>query len=184
MTSVTGLRILSLLAFQQVGDDAPSVVTPGEIPSALDPMHGLLVLLGNGTLIIGAVPAPASSVAPSGMLPAVSDDPIVAPELDSEKTFPVADNDPGVQAPSVLDPVVVVPPPSKVEIAPGAPVITEDEDPIELQLADTAGLSPPRSISVAPSGIFAPTSLFELSEPRVPSGDVVRFKNVLIALWA
>jgi hypothetical protein len=144
------------------------------------------MLLGNGTPIIGAMPAPGSSVAPSGMLPAVRDDPIVAPELDSEKMFPVVDNpnDPGVQTPSVLDPVAAAPPPSNVELAPGPLVMTEDEDPLELQLADTAGLSPPRSISVAPSGIFDPMSpldALELSKPRVPSGDVVRLANVLIA---
>jgi hypothetical protein len=174
---------------QQVGDDAPLVITPAEIPGVLDPVHRLLMLLGDGTPIIGAMPAPASSVAPSGMLPAVSDDPIVAPELDSEKTFPAVDspNDPGVQTPSVLDPMAADPPPSNVEPAPGPLVIPEDENPLELQLADTAGLSPPRSISVAPSGIFVPMTLLdplELSEPRVPNGDVVRLANVLIALWA
>jgi len=109
-------------------------------------------MLGAGTPIIGLTPALLSSVAPSGMLPAMEpgDDGDIAVPTVAGPTDPVA------QLPDVMpaDPVALIPPPSKAAPAPDAdmPVLAvpEEEEPT-LQVGDTAGLSPPGSIPVAPS---------------------------------
>src|SRR5262249_23479791 len=67
------------------------------------------------------------------------------------------------------------------------PVMPEDipAAPLALQFETGAGLKPPGSISVAPSGI--PVALFDpldALEPNTPSGDVVPRLDVLIPLCA
>jgi hypothetical protein len=162
-------------------DDVPGrpkpVAPPMLMPGAGTPM------LGAGTPIIGLTPALPSSVAPSGMLPA----PEPGDDGDSAVPTAVEPTDPVAQLPDVMpaDPVALIPPPSKAAPAPDVdmPVLAmpEEEEPT-LQVGDTAGLSPPGSIPVAPSPMPAldPAMPVEPVDgvdpiapivPGIPSGD-------------
>jgi hypothetical protein len=167
-------------------DDVPGrpkpVAPPMVVPGAGRPM------LGAGTPIIGLTPALLSSVAPSGMLPAVE------PGDDGDSAVPTAvePTDPVAQLPDVMpaDPVALIPPPSKAAPAPDADIpveplaMPEEEEP-RLQVGDTAGLSPPGSISVAPRPMPALDPVMPVEPvgplipvapvaPGIPSGDTAR----------
>lgn len=130
-------------------------------------------MLGAGTVIAGLTPPLSISVAPRGIeLPARPD-----PEPDEDGAVPPEDVvDVGAVQPGIADPAAS-PPPSKVEFAVDvepAPLLpaTPVDDPADEQVALGAGLRPPGSISVAPSGIPVPLDPFEVLEPGMPSGDV------------
>jgi hypothetical protein len=135
-------------------------------------MDGLVV--GVGELINGLKPPLLISVAPSGMVPPFSVKLAPAPDC-GDAVPPDTCDDPEAQ-PDVGELPVGSPPPSKVPPDPVA-------DPVPApQLAPGIGLSPPGSISVAPSGIPAPFDPPDV--PGTPSGDVVPIADVAIELWA
>jgi hypothetical protein len=156
----------------------------------VDPAHGV-ALLGAGTLSMGLTPPLSISVAPSGIVPPLSEEFEVTPGLDSGEAVAPEDSS-CVDAQldiEVADPATINPPPSKVEVAPVViPVVPEafvpnipKADPPALQFAVAAGLRPPGSISVAPSGIPLP---LDPLEPSVPRGDVAPIADVPIELCA
>jgi hypothetical protein len=156
-----------------------------------------------GVVISGLMPALSISVEPSGIVPSFDVKFEFVPIEDGGDATPLdvapADALVEAQAEVMAGPN---PPPSKAEPTgvetipdPLSPVIPEDipeyaADPLVLQFAIGAGLKPPGSISVAPSGI--PVVLFDppdALEPSIPSGDVVSGDAVpmpapLIALCA
>jgi hypothetical protein len=177
------LAMVSPLSCQKpVGN--PPVLIDG-VPGMLEPMAPPMLVPGAGTPINGLTPALLSSVAPSGMLPAVE------PRDDGDSAVPTAaePTDPVAQLPDVMpaDPVALSPPPSKVEPAPAAdmpaePLAMPREEEPELQVGDMAGLRPPGSISVAPSPMPAldpampvtpldPLNPIAPLAPGMPSGD-------------
>jgi hypothetical protein len=169
-----------------------------EVPVTVDPAHGVVMLLGAGMPIMGLTPALPISVEPRGIVPPLSIDAALMPGLDNGDAIPVDGVRPdavGAQLPDVDVPIPVVPPPSKVELAPVAAdpacpgaSIPEEDMPVVKQLEPLteeptgAGLKPPGSISVAPSGI--PVGKLEEVEPGMPSGDVTPRPGVPIVLWA
>lgn len=157
-----------------------------ELPDeVVDPVHGLMMLFvgvgmpGAGALISGLIPALAISVEPRGIVPPLSTKVELVPGVDSGEAVPVEDTCDDEQLDvEVADPVAVDPPPSKVELTlVDDPVMLE---PLALQFELIAGLKPPGSISVPPSGM--PVPLITL-EPGTPSGDVAPIAGVLIVLW-
>jgi hypothetical protein len=136
------------------------------------------------------MPALSISVEPSGIVPPfkVKFEFVPIEERGDATPLDVA------QAGVVLGPN---PPPSKAEPTgieaisdPLNPVIPEDipeyvAEPLVLQLEIGAGLKPPGSISVAPSGIPVPLFVpLGLPEPSIPMGEVTPVPVVLIGLWA
>jgi hypothetical protein len=208
----------STALFQQPNDDptvvpslnAPVLVAPvvkpvmeevaaePELGATPIPAHGVVVMVGPRTPIIGLMPALPISVAPRGIVPPESADEAFATGFDSGDAVPVDDVRPDaveVQLPEVEAPIPVVPPPSKVELAPVAAdpacpfaSIPEADVPVVRQLEPPAiepigtGLKPPGSISVAPRGM--PVGDPEEVEPGMPSGDVAPSPDVPIVLWA
>jgi hypothetical protein len=150
-------------------------------------------------VINGLTPALSISVEPSGIVPpfnvkfefVVVDESGVAVPLDVAL---LADALVEAQAEVIVEPN---PPPSKTEPATGVeaipdpldPVIPEDipenVDPLALQFEIGAGLRPPGSISVAPSGMpVPPFDPVATLEPSMPSGEVAPRPDVVIALCA
>jgi hypothetical protein len=129
-------------------------------------------------VISGLTPALSISVEPSGIVPPFNVKFEFVPTDESGKALPVdvalaADALVDAQAEAMVEPD---PPPSKTAPA---------TDPLVLQFETGAGLKPPGSISVAPSGI--PVGLFDppdVLEPSMPSGDVAPRPGVVIALCA
>jgi hypothetical protein len=174
-----------------------------EVAATPEPAHGVEVLSGAGTPIMGLTPALPSSVAPRGIVPPLRDDPTFVPGVDSGEAMPVEDvvpDDAEAQAPDVVavpdvnvpDVIPVDPPPSKVELVPavGDPVIWEvvlpEKDvpaPTQLELLAVEpsgiGLMPPGLISVAPSGI--PIEDPGEVDPGMPNGDVAPIAGVFCA---
>jgi hypothetical protein len=162
----------------------------------VDPRHDGIELLDIGTVISGLTPALSISVEPSGIVPPFKVKVGFAPMDESGEAMPVdAPLAPNAlveaQAEAMVEPN---PPPSKTEPATGveamadplSPVMPEDipeyaADPLVLQFEIGAGLKPPGSISVEPSGI--PVALFDpagVLEPRIPSGDVAPMPELVI----
>jgi hypothetical protein len=140
-----------------------------------------------GAVISGLTPALSISVEPSG----------IAPPFNVKFEFAVVDEsgeavplDIALLAGALLETQAEVigepnPPPSKI-VDPVVPEdIPENADPLVSQFETGAGLKPPGSISVAPSGI--PVGLFDpldALEPGMPSGEVAPRPDVVIALCA
>jgi hypothetical protein len=176
-----------------------------EVAATPEPAHGVEVLSGAGTPIMGLTPALSTSVAPRGIVP-LRDDRTFVPGVDSGEAMPVEDIVPGdaeAQAPDVVavpdvnipDVIPVDPPPSKVELVPavGDPVIweaapPEKDVPVPMQLELLAvepsgiGLMPPGLISVAPNGI--PVEDPGEVDPGMPNGDVAPIAGVFSVLCA
>jgi len=164
----------------------------------IEPVHGV-ALLGAGTVIMGLTPPLSISVAPSGIMPPLSVELEPPPGFDSGEAVPPGDSVcEEVQLDvEVVDGTAVNPPPSNVEVAPivipvmpeaFVPVVPEafipdspEPNPLALQFTVTVGLTPPGSISVAPSGM--PVPLDPLG-PSVPSGEVAPIAGVLIEVCA
>jgi hypothetical protein len=153
-----------------------------------------------GTMINGLTPPLLISVEPSGIAPPFKVKFEFVPIVESGDVVPVdvavlTDAPGDAQAEVVVEPN---PPPSKVEPMVGVeprpdaldPVMPEDipelaANPLALQFESGAGLKPPGSISVAPSGI--PVGLFDqlgALEPGTPSGDVAPMPGLIITLCA
>lgn len=180
----------------------PRAVEPITAPELLvvAPAHDGIKLLVIGTVINGLTPALSISVEPSGIAPPFSVKFELVPIVESGDAVPV-DVAVLTDAPGDAQTEVVVepnPPPSKVEPMvdvepmpdPFNPVMPEDipelaVNPLVLQFESGAGLKPPGSISVAPSGI--PVGLFDpldALEPGTPSGDVAPMPPLVIGLCA
>jgi hypothetical protein len=141
-----------------------------------------------GEVISGLTPALSISVEPSGIAPpfnvkfefAVVDESGEAVPLDIAL---LAGTLVETQAEVIVEPN---PPPSKIEPVTDVEAIPpENADPLVSQFETGAGLKPPGSISVAPSGI--PVALFDpldALEPGMPSGGVAPRPDVVIALCA
>jgi hypothetical protein len=179
----------------------PALVEPITAPelAVVEPAHDGIEPLGIGTVISGLTPALSISVEPSGIVPPfnVKFEFVVVDESGEAVPLDVAllgDAFVEAQAEVIVEPN---PPPSKIEPVtdveaipdPLDPVIPEDiaenVDPLALQFETGAGLRPPGSISVAPSGI--PVALFDpldTLEPSTPSGDVAPMPALVIALCA
>lgn len=158
-----------------------------EVPDeVVNPVHGLMMLFvgvgmpGTGAVINGLIPALAISVEPRGTVPPLSTKVELAPGVDSGEAVPVEDTCDDVQLDvEVAAPVAVDPPPSKVELTlVDDPVMLES---LALQIELIAGLKPPGSISVPPSGMPVPPTTLE---PGMPSGDVAPTAGVLIVVCA
>src|SRR5271156_4117794 len=144
-------------------DESPRLITQG---------------LGKaGDVTIGLVPAPPSSVAPSGIEPTDAT-PGAAPALVPFKVdaaavvpdaVPPAPQDPGEVVP---EPIVFMfmPAPSKVEVVPvpDRPVPTHGS--VLTVGSSGAGLRPPGVSSLEPNGI--PTGPTDEVAPSIPRGDV------------
>jgi hypothetical protein len=150
-------------------------------PTAVEPAQKEVEPLDIGTVISGLMPALLISVEPSGIVPPFKVKVEFAPMAERGGTAAV-DVAPAIeeQAEAIVE---ANPPPSKTELVTGIelipdplePAIAEDvpESPLVSQFETGAGLSPPGSISVAPSEI--PVPLFDplaALEPGMPSGDV------------
>jgi hypothetical protein len=151
----------------------------------VEPRHGVPPL-GPGTVIMGLTPPLSISVAPSGIAPPS----IVRLELPlgfgNGEAVPPEDStcdDVQPEAEIVDDPDN--PPPSNVEVVP-TPLIPDrpEPPPLALQFVPVAGLKPPGSTSVAPSGRPVPIDPLDPSDPSDPSGDVGPIAGVLIAFCA
>jgi hypothetical protein len=186
----------------------PKLVEPIAAPELLvvAPGHDGSEPLDIGTMINGLTPALSISVEPSGIGPpfnvkfefvpiAESGDAVpvdvavlIDPPGDAQTEVDVEPNPP----PSKVEPMVEVVPTPDVEPMPDPlnPVVPEDipelaVNPLALQFESGAGLKPPGSISVAPSGI--PVGLFDplgALEPGTPSGDVAPMAGLVITLCA
>lgn len=163
------------------------------------PAHDGVEPLVIGTVINGLTPPLSISVEPSGIVPPFRIKFELVPGVDTGGAVPVGlgfvvDVQPDAGA---AEPVELNPPPSKVEPMPGVepmpdaldPVMPADipefADPLALQFESGAGLKPPGSISVAPSGI--PVGLFDslaALAPGTPSGDVAPMPPLVIGLCA
>jgi hypothetical protein len=157
--------------------------------------HEEIEPLDVGTVISGLTPPLSISVEPSGIVPPFSVKLELAPMVESGEATPV-----GVRLPvdAVVDAQLDVPgkgrpPPSKVEPVPDIedisdtldPESPEYEDALVVQFEAAAGLKPPGSSSVAPSGI--PAGLFDplgALEPKMPSGDVAPMLGLVTVLCA
>jgi hypothetical protein len=145
----------------------------------VEPRHGVPPL-GPGTVIIGLMPPLFISVAPSGIAPPLSVG--IEPPLgfDNGEAVPPTDSAcDAVQPEAGLVDDPDNPPPSKVEVVP-APLVPDRPEPapLALQFVLVAGLKPPGSTSVAPSGRPVPI------DPLDPSGDVGPIAGMLIAFCA
>ena len=149
-------------------NSTPTLVVPAPelaAPGMTAPAHG-----ADGEGIMGLTPAPPISVAPSGTVPPSSRNVELVPGIESGEAAPLddkiwPDGHPGVEF--IASPAAN-PPPSNADAPPGALDIGIAEV-LEAQLAVAAGLKPPGSISVAPSGRPVPPKSLE---PGTPSGDV------------
>jgi hypothetical protein len=180
----------------------PKLVEPITAPELLvvAPAHDGSEPLDMGTMINGLTPPLLISVEPSGIAPPFKVKFEFVPIVESGDAVPVdvavlTDAPGDAQAEVVVEPN---PPPSKVEPMVGVeprpdaldPVMPEDipelaANPLALQFESGAGLKPPGSISVAPSGI--PVGLFDplgALEPGTPSGDVAPMPGLIITLCA
>jgi hypothetical protein len=179
----------------------PALIEPIGAPEPLtvELAHKDVALLDIGTVINGLTPALSISVEPSGIVPPfnVKFEFVVVDE--SGMAVPpdvalLADALVEAQAEVIVEPN---PPPSKIEPAtdveampdPLDPIIPEDipedVDPPALQFEIGAGLRPPGSISVAPSGMpVPPFSPAATLAPSMPSGEVAPRPDVDIALCA
>ena len=145
------------------------------------PVHALVLAVapGSGTVIIGLTPPLSISVESSGIAPPIAEEePAVLPGAESDEAMPLAGGSCEVEQAS--DPALVVPPPSNVELVPDI----DAPEPLMLQFGLTAGLRPPGSISVAPSGIPVPFDAVAVLEPSVPSGDVGPIAAGVVVLCA
>jgi len=127
------------------------------------------VMVGNARPSKGLIPPLSISVAPRGTVPPARADPAFVPGVDNGEAVPLKDNVADVQ----LE-LEEAPPPSKVELVPAmleplVPDILREEEPADAQFALDAGLKPPGSISVAPSGMPVPLAPLD---PGMPNGDV------------
>jgi hypothetical protein len=166
----------------------------------VEPAHHGIAPLDIGAVISGLTPALSSSVEPSGIVPPFNVKFEFAVVGESGEAVPL---DVALLADALVDAQVEVivepnPPPSKTEPATGIeaipdpldPVMPEDipeyaADPLMVQFETGAGLKPPGSISVAPSGI--PVALFDpldALEPSTPSGEVAPNPGTVITLCA
>ena len=190
--------------FQQPGEipDAlmPALTEPMAAPKppVLEPAHEDGEAPDIGMVINGLTPPLSISVAPSGIVPPFNVAFELAPGMESTEAVPA-----GVVAP--IDPQVEpaaepIPPPSNVEFVPDIEAVPDPFDPIipadsseeeaveellTLQFETAAGLNPPGSISVAPSGI--PAALFGVPDTPavgIPSGEVAPITGLVIALCA
>jgi hypothetical protein len=165
----------------------PALIEPIAAPEPLtvEPAHKDVAPLDIGTVINGLTPALSISVEPSGIVPpfnvkfefVVVDKSGVAVPLDVAL---LADALVEAQAEVIVEPN---PPPSKTDPATAIEAIPDAADPLQFETG--AGLRPPGSISVAPSGI--PVALFDpldALEPSTPSGDVAPMPALVIALCA
>jgi hypothetical protein len=179
----------------------PALIEPIAAPEPLtvEPAHKDVAPLDIGTVINGLMPALSISVEPSGIVPpfTVKFEFVVVDQSGEAVPLDVA-----LLAGALVEAQAEVmvepnPPPSKTEPVtdvetipdPLDPVVPEDipenADPLVLQFETGAGLKPPGSISVAPSGI--PVALFDpldALEPSMPSGEVAPRPDVVIALCA
>jgi hypothetical protein len=164
------------------------LVVPGKPAVVLivtEPAHGA-VTVGAGTVSIGLMPMLLSSVAPSGIVPPLSVKVEPDPGVDSGDAVPL-DETVGEEAQLDIDVAEAVdPPPSKVEfVAADDPVpetlVPESPEELALQFGLGAGLKPPGSTSVAPSG--RPVPLAPVA-PSVPSGDVTPIPGMLVEVCA
>jgi hypothetical protein len=151
-------------------------------------------LLGVGTVTSGLTPALPSSVAPSGIVPPLSEVPEL-PGTESGEAVPLVETAPDDAQPVVGTPInplaptganppvdpPLSPPPSKTDAVPigddapavpGSPAATDVPAGIVAQPVTGAGLRPPGLTSVAPSG--TPLGLFPVGAkaPGAPSGEV------------
>ncbi|MET4247265.1 hypothetical protein [Bradyrhizobium sp. LA6.7] len=157
-------------------------------PELTEPVHGAVApvavvpdtvvdTVGAGIGSIGLRPAPAVSVASSGIVPPTRLAPVFAASVDEAPVVLL------VELELQLD-VELMPPPSKVELELMLPIGVVA--PLELQLELGAGLRPPGSTSVAASGmvvLMLPLPLLPF-EPRVPSGDVAPKPDDMTAVCA
>jgi hypothetical protein len=165
----------------------PALIEPIAAPwlPVVEPMHEGIRLLDIGVVISGLTPALSISVEPSGIVPPFNVKFEFVPIKESGDAKPpdvalLADALVEAQTEVVVEPN---PPPSKAEPTgveaipdPLSPVTPEDipesaADPLVLQFELGAGLKPPGSISVAPSGIPV-VLLLDALGPSIPSGDV------------
>jgi hypothetical protein len=139
-----------------------------------------------GDVTIGLVPAPLSSVAPSGIVP-TDKSPGAAPapiplKVDAAAVVPDA-VPPAPQDPSdvVPDPIVPIfmPAPSNVELELVVPALRQGS--VVAVESSGAGLSPPGESSIDPSGI--PTGPTEDVAPGIPSGDVAPIAGEVGLSW-
>jgi hypothetical protein len=171
---VPGVLVVVPVPESADGLDIPGVV----VPNPTQGEDGLSVGAGPGPGSIGLMPAPPSSVAPSGMVPMPSVDPAVVPEVNG---FCVPDTVP-LNGTELHGPEMpALPPPSKVELDPAVPeppipgvALPVTDVPFVLQSEVPAvepsgpGLRPPGSSSVEPKGMPAGPA-----DPVPPSGDVM-----------
>ena len=138
------------------------------VPGTVEP-YVIVEALGSGTATIGLTPVLLVSVAPSGIELPMTDPLELAPGVDN----PVAPADDEVQ-PEVIS----NPPPSKIVPAADVDVVLfvpEDCEPVEPlapQAKVGAGLRPPGSICVDPSGIAETVVPLVPFVPNTPSGEV------------
>ena len=177
----------------------PALIEPIAAP-VVEPMHDGIRLLDIGAVISGLTPALSISVEPSGIVPPFNvKNEFVPGDAKPPDVALLADALVEAHAEVVVEPN---PPPSKAEPTdveaipePLSPVMPEDipeyaADPLVLQFEIGAGLKPPGSISVAPSGIpvalFDPLGALKPSTPGgdVASGDVVPMPVSVMALCA
>jgi hypothetical protein len=175
----------------------PTVLPAVVLPIVVLPMHGTdgaMLRLGiavnaprsivgevrpDGVMVsIGLTPALPISVAPSGMLPPPGSRPAVPPGVESGEAVPVEDT--AMEDPE-MQPVEAIPAPSKVaagevelDWAIAAPPTPDNGLAAEVQ---GAGLKPPGSIPVAPSGI--PVGAPEVAALSPLRGDVAPSADVL-----
>jgi hypothetical protein len=173
----------------------PKLVEPITAPELLvvAPAHDGSEPLDIGTMINGLTPPLLISVEPSGIAPPFKVKFELVPIVESGDAVPV-DVAVLIDAPGDAQTEVVVepnPPPSKVEPMVGVEPMPDEDipelavNPLALQFESGAGLKPPGSISVAPSGI--PVGLFDslgALEPGTPNGDVAPMPPLVIGLCA
>jgi hypothetical protein len=169
-------------------------IVVGSEPMIVDPAQVVLPgvgMTGCGTATSGLKPPLSSAVAPSGIVPPAR----LEDEPDSGEAMPVVVTFGMFGVTDVQldasEPVLATPPPSNVEpdvvevaeLVPEMPLVVDVLPRIEGSVGthDVAGLKPPGSISVAPSGTPVPVAALE---PRIPSGDVTPMPGRVVALWA
>ena len=138
------------------------------VPGTVEPFV-IVEVLGRGTVSNGLTPVLLVSVAPSGIELPMTDPLKLAPGVN--EAVAAADDE-------VQPEVISNPPPSKVVPAAVIDVVLfvpEDCEPVELlapQAVVGAGLRPPGSISVDPSGIAETVVPLVPFVPNTPRGDV------------
>jgi hypothetical protein len=169
-------------------------ITASKLP-VVEPAHDGIEPLDIGTVISGLTPALSISVEPSGIVPPFNVKLEFVPMDESGEAVPVdaallTDAPVDAHAEAMVEPN---PPPSKTELVTGVEVmpdpldddIAEFDEPLVLQFDIGAGLRPPGSISVAPSGMpVPPFDPVATLEPSMPSGEVAPRPDVVVALCA